>query len=103
MGDLAERVTEILARVRDEHVVDVFQPNLLGCTCGASLLIRCGDDGQPLYNPIIQHHHQEMASAVVDWMSGIVKASLDTCLQMGSVEAVATLRGLLRELTEETS
>ena len=55
--------------IRAEHQVDVMQPDLLGCTCGASLRIERGNEGQPLYNPIIRHHHEKQAEAVVGFLA----------------------------------
>jgi hypothetical protein len=49
--------------LRGRHQVDVMQPGLLACVCGERLPIVYGAEGQPLYNPIIRHHHEHYASA----------------------------------------
>jgi hypothetical protein len=66
----AETLVGIFDAVREEHLIDVMQAGLLACTCGERLPIFYGDDGQPLYNPAIRHHHEQQAAALFDsdWM-----------------------------------
>lgn len=58
-----EGLVQAFALLRERHQVDVMQPGLLACVCGERLPILYDDEGQPLYNPIIRHHHEHYASA----------------------------------------
>lgn len=80
--DQTAELTALFDAARTRHQIDVFQPGLLGCTCGASLPVAYGDDGQPLHNPAIRHHHEQMAEAVVDLIDARVAAYQHNALEM---------------------
>ena len=64
-----ETLVQTFDLLRDRHQVDVMQPGLLACVCGERLPIVYDDEGQPLYNPIIRHHHEHYASAAAKRVS----------------------------------
>ena len=58
-----ETLLQAFDLLRERHQVDVMQPGLLACVCGERLPIVYDAEDQPLYNPIIRHHHEHYASA----------------------------------------
>lgn len=63
--DAVEKLIRVFDLLRERHQVDVMQSDLLACTCGERLPIMYGDDGHPLYNPAIRHHHEQYARAAL--------------------------------------
>lgn len=65
-AELQEALVSALREARSAHQVETIQGGVGQCwECGEVLRVEYGDDGQPLFNPFIEHHLKVQADAAL--------------------------------------
>lgn len=69
----AQGLAAVLRAARIAHSIEVIQGGVGQCLeCGELLRVEYGDDGQPLFNPFIEHHLKVQADAALVWLETVV-------------------------------